>query len=93
MRPPLTPDSLMERKRRADIVKAMRLVMGARSKDIAKVINANQGNYSKMERGYESISDYRYGLIREAFIQWRDKEVLRLQKHIEYLNSLTDENQ
>lgn len=64
-----------------------RKLMGLKQKDIAKQFDTDQGNYSKMERGREFCGE-RLHKLQRIFYKWREGEVERLQKRINYLNAL-----
>lgn len=70
------------------LAKTMRQLMGMKAQVVAKKLGVLQSNFSKMERGLETLSDERFDIIRGLFIAWREKEVIRLREHIEHLNSL-----
>ncbi len=68
-------------------VKEWRTLMGIKQIDMAKNLNTNQCNYSHMESGRQNL-DWRYGFVRDIFVQWRLSEVKRLEEQINYLKLL-----
>jgi predicted transcriptional regulator len=83
------PQKDIRRLKRAQAARAMRLAMGVKSGEVAAKIGVLQSNYSKMEHGLEILNNERFSVIKKMFIQWRVKEIVRLQDQIEYLLSLT----
>lgn len=68
-------------------LKTFRRLMGLKQIEVATMFETEQGNYSRMEAGRLN-SGYRLKALGAIFIAWRSGEIERLQKHIEYLQSL-----
>lgn len=68
-------------------LKQYRELMGLKQSKVAEQLNTQQANYCRMEQGRLNAS-WRNEAMRKRFIDWRILEVQRLQKHIDYINSL-----
>ena len=79
-----TTNRLIEEGRK---LKTFRKLMKLKQIDVAAMFETEQGNYSRMEAGRLN-SGYRLKSLGAIFIAWRSREIERLKKHIEFLESL-----
>lgn len=68
-------------------LRTLRQLMGIKQIEMARQLKTNQSNYCNMELGRLS-SGNRILHVRNVFDLWRKKELVRLNKHIDYLKSL-----
>ena len=79
--------SVTELKSEGEKLTTYRKLMGMKQKFVANLLDTEQGNYSRMERGLLN-SGVRLEVLKAIFIGWRKAEIKRLTDKIKYLESL-----
>jgi DNA-binding XRE family transcriptional regulator len=69
------------------LVREYRKLMGMKQLDMAKILGVKRPNYCNMEKGSQALGD-RFLTIQSMFIEWKKKEIERLEAKIKFLKSL-----
>lgn len=68
-------------------LRTKRKLMRLKQVQLAKLLETEQGNYCRMEQGRLNCGN-RIFVVRDLFNDWRDKEIVKLEKRIDYLKKL-----